>query len=162
MHALTQGLQTTRTSEMKRTHLHNAHASEQHKACDETYRMLEVVYGLTRANEQEYEKLLAKVKSLPCIVDYEPLMKAAVIDGVRGDPHGVYTLDSLVEDTPELDDREYAETKSLLGDSSCASPLCRRCKKRPCKCAPPGPYQQSMDSCVEMTSEVNHFAMTFG
>jgi hypothetical protein len=162
MHALTHGLQTTRTSEMKRTHLHNAHASEKHEACPETYHMLEVVYGLTRVHEQEYEKLLAKVQSLPCIVDYEPLIKAAVIDGVRGDPHGVFTLDPLVEETPELDDLTYNETKSLLGDRSCCSPLCRRCKKRPCKCESRGPYQESMDSCVEMTSEVNHYAMTFG
>jgi hypothetical protein len=147
---------------MKRTHLHNAHAAEKHEACAETYQMLEVVYGLTRAHEQEYEKLLAKVKSLPCIVDYEPLLKAAVIDGVRGDPHGVYTLDPLVEETPALDDLAYSETKSLLGDRSCASPLCRRCKKRPCKCESRGPYQESMDSGVEMTSEVNHYAMTFG
>jgi hypothetical protein len=162
MHALTQGLQTTRTAEMKRTHLHNAHAAEQHQACAETYHMLEVVYGLTREHEKEYEALLAKVKSLPCIVDYEPLKKAAVIDGVAGDPHGVYTLDPLVEETPDVDEGVFGEMKSLLGDRSSPSPLCRRCKKRPCTCPPRGPYQESMDSCVEMTTEVNHYAMTFG
>jgi hypothetical protein len=53
---------------------------------DETYRMMEMVYGLTRADEIIYKDMLSKVPSLPFIVDFEPLHKAMCVDGVSSSP----------------------------------------------------------------------------
>jgi hypothetical protein len=73
------------TKEMKRSNLHNAHVVKTHVANDETYRMVEVLYGLTRDDEKQYQKLLDSVKSLPCIVDYDKFHRAMVVDGVSED-----------------------------------------------------------------------------
>jgi len=76
------------TPEMRRTILHNAHAEDTFYSNDETYEMINQVYGLTRADEKEYARLVSQVSKLPCIVDYPPLFAAATKDGVRADTHG--------------------------------------------------------------------------
>jgi hypothetical protein len=76
------------TKEQRRTFLHNAHAEDTFYPNDETYIMIEQVYGLTRTHEKEYASLVSSVNKLPCIVDYPPLFAAATKDGVRADSYG--------------------------------------------------------------------------
>jgi len=53
---------------------------------DETYRMLELVYGLTRDDERKFRLMLSKVPSLPYVVDFAPLHHAMCVDGVSSSP----------------------------------------------------------------------------
>jgi hypothetical protein len=57
--------------------------------CDETYRMMELVYGLTRDDEHVFRNMLSRVPSLPYVVDFAPLHKAMCIDGVAKSPDHV-------------------------------------------------------------------------
>jgi hypothetical protein len=74
--------------------------------------MLDVVYGLTRDNEKEYEILLSKVETLPTIVNYEPLARAMKADGVGCkdalDPY------SPIETSPAIDDEFTDRVSSFL------------------------------------------------
>jgi hypothetical protein len=81
-HELTRGETIYMSREQKRSALHNNHAAESHQACAETWQMLEVVYNLTPQNEATYGYLLDQAKSLPAIVNYEPLAAAIKVDGV--------------------------------------------------------------------------------
>lgn len=88
-HQLTQGSSVYQTREMQRIFQFNAHTEKTHTATAETYKMVEAVYGLTVTNLAEYVCMLQRVKTLPCIVDYEPLQRAMIIDGVLGTPSDV-------------------------------------------------------------------------
>jgi hypothetical protein len=76
------------TADQKRAIINNFHVEDVFYPSDETYVMIEQVYGLTRENEKEYNSLISSVKTLPCIVDYAPIFAAAAKDGVRADTNG--------------------------------------------------------------------------
>jgi hypothetical protein len=122
--------QTHVTADMKRARLHNSHATTIHASCPETYRMLEVVYGLTKAQEDEYKVLLGQVTKLPCIVDYAPLKRAAVVDGVAGDVFSSSSLDPIVEELPSLDPVGF----EALVEASVGSGTCVLCGSMPGSC----------------------------
>jgi hypothetical protein len=113
---LTSGVtKLTTTREMRRALLHNAHVSRRHLPCAETYVMMSAVYGLTRDDEEAYKKLLNRVKTLPCIVDFNPLFKAAEVDGVSSreqDP----TVDEspAILETPDISPTLYRRAMSVL------------------------------------------------
>jgi len=73
------------TKSLRRDFKYRTHQSEVHEACDETYAMVEAVYGLTRDHEEVYKCMLESVKSLPCIVDMAVFHRAMVQDGVLDD-----------------------------------------------------------------------------
>jgi hypothetical protein len=76
---------------------------EIYQPCDETYQMIEIVYGLTRSDLAKYQGLLAQVSSTPCIVDFYPLHQAMVIDGVQNDGQELYQIDRPISDIEEVD-----------------------------------------------------------
>jgi hypothetical protein len=47
--------------------------------------MVEALYGLTRDDEKQYEKMLSTVRTLPCIVTLDKFRHAMVVDGVADD-----------------------------------------------------------------------------
>jgi len=47
--------------------------------------MVEVLYGLTRADEAKYISMLSKVQRLPVVVNLEKFGHAAVVDGMKDD-----------------------------------------------------------------------------
>jgi len=120
-HALTKGAGVYMTREMRRSHLNNAHVAQTYQPCDDTYRMLEAVYGLTREHEAEYERMIGQVKSLPCIVDYAPLMGvtgAMAVDGVAPSDGEIYQDDAAVEDTPAMSDEAFIAAVANLSAPS--------------------------------------------
>jgi hypothetical protein len=103
-HELTADVKQLYTSrEMTRTNLHNAHVSKCYRANADTFAMVGIVYGLTEGQEAEYLDLLSQVKCLPCIVDYAPLHRAMVVDGVQSDSSQVYSIIPPVQETPSVD-----------------------------------------------------------
>jgi hypothetical protein len=73
------------TRSLRRDFRFRTHQAEVHRACDETYAMVEAVYGLTRDHEIAYKGMLDSVKSLPCIVDMAVFHRAMAQDGVLED-----------------------------------------------------------------------------
>jgi hypothetical protein len=71
--------------DLQRNKKFSAHSLQKHDSCDETYEMVESLYGLTRADEEEYIGLLNTVKSLPSIVNLSKFHAAMVVDGVTDD-----------------------------------------------------------------------------
>jgi hypothetical protein len=156
------------TREMRRASLHNAHVSVRHLPCSETYAMINAVYGLTMEDEEKYASLLSEVKSLPCIVDYIPLARAAVIDGVAKDVNDPLpeTENDPIEETPSLDAENYKLVLSRLSDSSSDEddvPLHIRLRRSAFGLAPPGPKvvpdmsSDSSDSEVELAPFLSPF-----
>lgn len=107
-HELTKGKGVHTTREMQRTNQHNAHAGRTHMACLETYRMVESVYGLTLNDLDNYNALLAKVTTLPCVVDYAPLARAMEVDGVLTSDEEM--VDVCLSDTPTMTTDDYSDT----------------------------------------------------
>jgi len=102
------------TRELKRSYYGNFHATQCHNACDETYQMIEILYGLTREQEKQYEVMLDCVTQLPCIVDYEPFWKAMVVDGVAADVFGETVPDLEVSHVDEMDELVFRTTVHRL------------------------------------------------
>jgi hypothetical protein len=98
---LTQGLQAKSTAAFAKEERFRTHTRQVYTLSPEAYTMVEEVYGLTAKHEQEYATLLASVNSLPAIVDYAPLRRAMIIDGVLADPEEI-PLDGVALDTPPL------------------------------------------------------------
>jgi hypothetical protein len=94
---------------LRRSQQHNFHASETHEPCDETYRMVESLYGLTKADEEKYAVMLKTVTTLPVIVTMEAFAKAAAVDGVATD----HDADGSDEAMPALDSEEYEQELSV-------------------------------------------------
>jgi hypothetical protein len=86
--ALTGSAKPFYTPDMKRSRLHNPSVAFEHKPSAETYRMLGIVYGLTRSHEAVYASLLSRAHALPCVVDYAVLSRVMEIDGVKPDDDG--------------------------------------------------------------------------
>jgi len=89
------------TREMKKINMYGLHTTKHFKSCPETYRMVEVVYGVTADDEQRYISLLNSVTSLPCIVNLECFGRLMQIDGVLTDvfENGI-PAENLTESTP--------------------------------------------------------------
>jgi hypothetical protein len=163
-HSLTKDVKELYTTrEMKRASLHNAHVSEHHYPCEETYHMIDLVYGLTKEHENDYAKLLSSVKTLPCIVDFAPLSRAAMIDGVAdhiGDTPCVGD-DAPVENTPTMEDATFMGALSSLSASSSGLDFCRVCDiHKPCHCPTVHSPDMSSDDnqdAVEMTPFLSPF-----
>jgi hypothetical protein len=142
------------TREMRRNQLYNAHVRERHYACEETYTMLNVVYGLTLAHEKEYIKMLTSVTSLPCIVDYEPLALAARIDGVADDDYEFLVEDenTPIETVGTFDEAAYRVTMaafSIEDEKKEENEKCSFCRMPiPCKCRADMAGDE-VEACVE-------------
>jgi hypothetical protein len=109
---LTSGHKAVATRLTQREVMYGTHSTAKHEPCDASYAMTEALYGLTRAHEQEYAALLQQVKSLPCVVDYAPLQRAMIVDGVLA---GEDVSDGHpLETTPEMDD-----TTLVVGMQDC-------------------------------------------
>lgn len=103
---LTADVQAATTSKMKREAKHATHSTELHHPCDESYVMMEELYGLTRDHEHEYGLLLDSVKALPCAVDYAILANAMVVDGMlEGNDH---EYEGPIEDLPGVENFDAA------------------------------------------------------
>jgi hypothetical protein len=83
------GHRAVSTRALQRRDEYNLGCVVAHDVCDETYRMLQEVYGLTREQEALYETMIGRVTALPSVVDFAPLHAALAVDGVLDvDPAG--------------------------------------------------------------------------
>lgn len=114
------------SKDLARQKLHNAHASKTFEANSQTYEMVEAVWGLTRADEEEYKKLLVSVKTLPCICTMTKFRAAAIADGMVEDVRA--EAEPLVEEEkypspqplPERDPVVWCTTCKALTVSACS------------------------------------------
>lgn len=104
---LSRGSSLVYSRELQRTNQHNAHVSESHMATKETYQMVEAVYGLTLDDLRQYVDMLDAVTSLPCIVDFAPLHRAMLVDGVLAS--GEDLEDVCLSHTPILDAKLFQQ-----------------------------------------------------
>ena len=149
---LTQGSKATTTASFAKEERFRTHARSVYRVSDETWAMVEAVYGLTPANEQEYNRLLEKVTSLPCIVDYAPLRRAMVIDGVAKSEEECPS--DVIEDTPCLPP-DFDTTLSAALAAFSTHERCDKCKtiEPLCFCALAGGAYAEMESEFRDTVE---------
>jgi len=117
---LTESVRPHYTADMKRSRLHNPVVAREHMPSDETYSMLEAVYGLTRDDEKQYVALLSRATTLPCVVDYAPLARAMAIDGVKPDDDG---WTEVLSTTVDIVPRALAPVAVSLSLHNSFSPL---------------------------------------
>jgi hypothetical protein len=67
--------------------MYNFRAHDHYFPYSETYRMTEIVYGIREADDIAYDSLLTQVTELPAMVNFEPLRRAAVVDGDLSEEH---------------------------------------------------------------------------
>jgi hypothetical protein len=104
---LTKDVQAKGSAKTERDLVHATHTTAAYEACDESFKMTELLYGLTKKHEDEYKLLLNRVPSLPASLNYAPLHRAMVVDGVSdGEDLG----DGLpVEETCSMQDVVFSE-----------------------------------------------------
>jgi hypothetical protein len=90
--------------------------------------MVEILYGLTRADEQEYIKLLSNVVTLPAIVTLAKFAQAGIVDGVSDDRRSEQVPGEEVEE-------KYPEA-SAPAEPVRWCPTCQAATPTTCVCVP--------------------------
>jgi hypothetical protein len=152
---LTTGIDAATTRLMIREDKYGTHSSAKYEPCDASYAMTETLYGLTRAHEKEYELLLREVKSLPCVLDYAPLQRAMIVDGVlEGED---YSDGRPLEETPDMSDQDFVTTLvETMGKVNDDNVPCLNCNAMLSKCGHARSSPLVMPTTRVETESVSH------
>jgi hypothetical protein len=125
------------TADMKRNRKYNIHSTALYKPDDRTYFMTKMLYNIGREEESQYVALLQGVKTLPAVVDFEPMRYALMVDGEIE----TYDMPDTGLSTTELSKREFKEFAP------------EECKSFPPPCGVSSPVKNSMKVKISVKTD---------
>jgi hypothetical protein len=130
---LTANISTTdMTPDMRRSFFHNNHTNQRFQATTDTFTMMQHLYGLTEDDEREYASELAKVTSLPWLLNYPKFGHMMMVDDVdpksSGYPEHVPTHDDGWNTMPPADECKLPSPGPIVSQML----LSMECYDQPC------------------------------